>query len=182
MTLTAAFYSSVATAQVGPSGDYGGGGGGGGRRGGDDDGTDGALIAGLVVAGLAAGWFLLGATRRKKSDDDQNGGQEGSRISAIRLTPSTSRLAAGGTVRFDLQAKTDGDNRWQNITHLPQSSIMVEQGGGLVKLDGAKNIFCVPITAADSAAGQKVSVVGTLSGDGAKPMSASAEIVVASGG
>jgi len=138
---------------------------------GDDDDDDSGLsdgeIAAIAVGALAVGagvWYLMG--RKKKSD----GGEEQkvqstkpeSKISSLRLVPSTRRMGAGDRAVLDLQAK-GASGKWQSVTDLEGASIEVKgDSAGLMKLDGSKNAFALPISA--SGEGKSVTLVGSYQG------------------
>ena len=99
----------------------------------------------------------------------------GKKVAAVRLTPSTGEIEAGSACAFDLQAQGQEDGKWYSVTARPEASLAV-RGAGLVKQDGTKNAFCLPVTATKAANGQKIQVVGTYTPEGQPAMSATATL------
>jgi len=154
------------------------------RGGDDDDGLSGGEIAAIVIGGLAAGygiWMLAG----KDDDDDDEEEQQsvmapslksGATASELRLVAPKSALGAGERAVFDLQARSAVDGKWYSVTRSEAASIEVKDSQ-LVRQDGAKNSFSLPITAQ----GEKQAVVtGRLNRPGASPLVA--QTVVQLGG
>jgi hypothetical protein len=147
-----------------------------------DDGLDSkdlALIATGAALGIAGLWWLLAGSR---DDDDDEEAQEvkapapkdGAAVSELRLVPSRQRVGAGEQAVFDLQARTNGE--WRSVTNRGEASIAVAEGAGLVRLDGAKNAFALPITAVPGT--QEVVVEGRFDRPGAGPLTARTTITV----
>jgi len=138
----------------------------------------------VVVVGVLAATGAFGAAGRDDDDDDEGG--EAARVpqlpagekkaAALRLTPGSTVLASGSSRTFDLQARSMVDGKWYSVTARPEASVGVKSGGDLVvRQDGTKNVFCVPITA--SRTGQ-VEVVGTFVSEGSAPQTVTAQVQV----
>lgn len=163
-----------------------GGGGGNNAPSPDYDGDDGlsageiALIAGggavAVVGGLAAAGvfgagpaagvvnppFPIGAPH----DCDERYEQlpaGATNVSAIRLVPQASTLDAGWCRCYHLEVKSDG--KWYSVTHRPDAIIQEvdDVRTPLIKQDGTKNVFCLPISASQTANGQSTLLEGIFS-------------------
>lgn len=186
------------------AGKFGGGGPGGGYGpgpGGDDD-DDGlstgetvgiavggaALIAaaagafggGLFAAGGAAGMALLGTGDCKILDPLPAGAE----VAEIRLCPQQTVLNAGECRVFDLQAKSRADGKWYSVANSPNATIeLAEASDAVVKQEGAKNVFCVPVTAPQTANNRSVVILGSYRpGTGINSMLTEARIHVRVGG
>lgn len=165
----------------------------------DDDGLSTgetlAIAAGATVA-VGAGLYFAGVF----DDDDEGRGSAatfplgapipaGERLpelthsreplARLRLVPGISSLPAGYGVRFHLEAQSARTGKWFSVTGQPGAEIVVKNETPLMKVDGARGTFGLPITAARSADGQKVEVVGTYAPTGQKPLSAAAELQLA---
>lgn len=149
-----------------------------------------AAGAAIVVGGILVGTGALGggAANRDRDDDDDDAGEGGDAArtpqlpagektaAALRLTPGSTVLASGSSRTFDLQARSAVDGKWYSVTARPEASVRVKSGGDLVvRQDGTKNVFCVPITA--SRTGQ-VEVVGTFVPEGGAPQTVTAQVQV----
>lgn len=139
----------------------------GGGGGGDDDDDDGlstgekvAIGVGGAAAAAAIYYFVI-----KDDDDDDSASRpmpSGTRASALRLVPQTRTVEAGTTVAFDVQARSAKDGRWYNVTGSPDTSIRAS--GSLIRTDGTRNVFALPVTAPRSEDGKSVEVTGTFGG------------------
>jgi len=135
----------------------------------DDDGLSSGEIAAIAVGGLAVGaglWYLMG---RKKSDDggeEQKATSAGSaqKVTALRLVPRSKTVAAGERDVLDLQARgTNG--KWFSVTTDEAASIEVKgDSAGLMRLNGSKNAFALPISTSAAAHGKQVTLVGRYAG------------------
>jgi len=121
----------------------------------DDDGLSGGAIAAIVIGGLAAGyglWLLLaGADDDDEEEEEQQKVQNPSldksaSISGLRLVAAKQMMEAGERNTFSLQARSATDGKWHSVTAQEGASIEVKDGS-LVRQDGSKNAFCLPITA-----------------------------------
>lgn len=192
-TISVAYQSSFA--QGGGGRTYGGGGTGGGRGEEEDDG--GGLstleIAGIAVGGAAVIALLAGAFSKG------GGGAAGSyapgapveceemypplpadqtRISEIRLEPRDSTIEAGRCRCFYLNVRTE-DGKWYSVTQRAETNIQVRDPNiALTKMDGTKNIFCVPMSTPPSYDRQRVTLVGTFAPAGMSPYTAEATVTL----
>lgn len=192
-------------AQTGPGRGYGGGGTGGGGGGEEDNG--GGLstveIAGIVVGSAAFIALLAGAFKKKKHEEEPPppvppGGSgavpsgervasteeypplpaDQTQIAAIRVTPGTGRLRAGGSYVFHVNAK-GADGKWYSVTQRPETVIEVKDGdAGLTRIDGTKNIFCLPVTASPGQNGKTATLVGRFTPPGQEPITAEAQVTL----
>ena len=119
----------------------------------DDDGLSGGAIAGIVIGGLAAGyglWLLLAGADDDEEEEEQQKVSaptldKSAGVSGLRLVPSKKSMGAGERNIFDLQART-ADGKWHSVTAQDGASIEVKDAA-LVRQDGSKNAYCLPITA-----------------------------------
>jgi len=162
------------------------------RQDGDDDGLSSAEQAAIgvgaaaVVAAAGGAFGLFGGT----DDDDEDtemedealgapSGDGAKEISAIRLVPGKKGLKAGSNLVFDLQVRAKGKKKWLSVSNRPEAAINVAgENSALVRMDGTKNTFCLPLTTPRSRDGQMVTVVGTFAPAGGSPMSAEAKVRV----
>ncbi|HTE20511.1 MAG TPA: hypothetical protein VK689_19265 [Armatimonadota bacterium] len=166
--------------------------GGGQGRGNNNSNRTAAYAAGaaIVVGGILVGTGVIGGGAGRDDDDDDDSGEgEGGdaarapqlpagekKATSLRLTPGSTVLASGSSRTFDLQARSAVDGKWYSVTARPEASVRVKSGGDLVvRQDGTKNVFCVPITA--SRTGQ-VEVVGTFAPEGGAPQVVTAQVQV----
>lgn len=145
-------------------------------------GIDGGAIAGIAAgSGLAiaaaSGVFAGGADDCEERHS--NLPERLNQFSAIRLIPTETTLEAGQCRCFFLEVQATEDKKWYSVTHRANSTIeLQEQTPCVVKRDGSKNVFCVPIDASKSCDGKSVTVVGTYLPAGQPPMTATARILV----
>lgn len=158
--------------------------------GGSDIGTGAAIGIGVGVAGVAAG---IAAGSGAFGGGGAGGGAgmlangdaailqplpQGTQIRALRLIPRNTDLDAGSCRVFDLQGRSASDHKWYSVTNNGDSAIMLrDHTPCVIKQEGSKNVFCVPITAPQSCNGQTVVIEGTYQG-----MTADARITVHVGG
>jgi hypothetical protein len=159
-----------------------------------DEGLSSGEIAAIVVGGLGAGYFLFGMTRRRKkhhhNDEDTpqrvmapqgpaSGAAASSKLtSEVRLVPQKTDVAAGERCAFDLQVRGE-DGKWYSVTRQEMASIELQDAdAGLVRLDGAKNTFCVPVTASAGVDGKNVVVVGHYTPASGEPLTAETTVQV----
>ena len=154
MLMTGAFNASWGQ---GTSGSYGG----------NDEGLSAGETAAIAVGAAlfvgSAWWFLAGGRRRRRRHTDDQKAlapvKDGNK-SALRLVPSKELVEAGDREVFTLEA-LNADGKWVSVTDQDSATIELKDGEGvLVRQDGAKNSFCLPITTPASVDGQAVSVVG----------------------
>jgi hypothetical protein len=117
----------------------------------DDDGLSGGEIAAITIGGLGAAygiWLLAGAD----DDDDDDAETQATfvpgsagKASAVRLVAPKGGVAAGENAVLRLEARRG--NKWVNVTDERGSSFNVS-GSSVTRMDGAKNAFAVPMTAA----------------------------------
>ena len=148
-----------------------------------------AAGAAVIVGGVLFGTGIIGGGAAGRNDDDEDEADEAARVpqlpssdraSALRLTPGTTVLASGTSRTFDLQARSARDGKWYSVTARPEATVRVKTGGDLLmRQDGTKNVFCVPITA--SKTGQ-VEVVGTFAPEGGQPETVTAQVQVTGAG
>jgi hypothetical protein len=162
----AAYQASFA---AGPRPDYG-----------DDGGLGAGAIAGIAAgAGLAAlglfggGAAVVGGAFLAGSDHECRERypilpENQTEIADLRLVPANSRLDQGYCRCFHLEAKSAADRKWYSVTHRAESVLEVrDRTDALVKQEGSKNIFCVPMTAPQSANGQSIIIEGRFAPAGA---------------
>ena len=123
-----------------------------------------ALIAtGAGVGGGLIYIFLLGGRRKKRQDDDDNKAQalpQGKKVSQLKLVPSSRTIEAGDVDVFELKGLAE-DGKWYSVTGREGASIEVKgEDSALVRQDGAKNAFCLPITTSSEYNGKTVTLVG----------------------
>jgi hypothetical protein len=71
------------------------------------------------------------------------------------------------------------DGKWYSVTRQEMASIELQDAdAGLVRLDGAKNTFCVPVTASAGADGKNVVVVGHYTPANGEPLTAETTVQV----
>lgn len=136
--------------------------------------NDGLIIAAGVGGAIALAYAIGIAGRDRDRDDDKDkekkssgiqplpeGSQE---ITNVSLVPGDTAIEAGTSRAFDLRVQRKNDNAWYSVTDRPETAIEVKNGGeALVRQDGTKNVFLVPVTANSSMNGQNVVVVGKYS-------------------
>lgn len=140
----------------------------------EDDGLSGGEIAGITIGGLAAAygiWLLAGKDDDDEEEEEQQSAKalkSGASASAVRLVPQKNALAAGDQSAFDLQARSAVDGKWYSVTGSGAATVELKDGkSGLVRQDGAKNVFCLPISAKSA---KSAVVVGRLNRPGAGPL------------
>jgi hypothetical protein len=132
-----------------------------GQYGDDDDGLSTGEIAAISVGAVGGGYLLWLLAGDRDEDDDTTTEEEkkgafvpgSSQPTAVRFAPQKGTLSAGEQTAFNLQVRQGG--QWVNVGNDNRAS--VEVGGGMSRLDGAKNAFAVPMTAAAG----KATAVGT---------------------
>jgi hypothetical protein len=155
-----------------------------GPRGGDSDGgISGAAIAGIVVgagAGIAvASGAFAGGAGDECREPQPTLPERLNQFSEIRLTPRETTIESGDCRCFFLEVLATEDKKWYSVTHSSNSTLELQsQSECVVKRDGSKNVFCVPIDAAKSCDGKLVTVVGTYTHATQAPMTATATIRV----
>jgi len=182
-----------------------GGGGGGGEEDDNGGGLSTVEIVGIAVGGAAFLALLAGAFKKKKHEDENMpppggpGGGSGAvpsgatvvsteeypplpadqtQIAAIRLSPGTGQLRAGGSYVLHVDAK-GSDGKWYSVTQRPETVIEVKDGdAGLTRIDGAKNIFCLPITTSPGQNGKTATLVGRFTPPGQTPLTTEAEVTL----
>lgn len=162
----------------------------------DDSGLSSGEAAGIAVGATAAVGAALYFGGVFDKDDDENRSAKAFPLGApvsdaerlpeltdsreplakLRLVPGFSNLEAGYGVRFHLEAQSARTGRWFSVTGQPGAEVSVKNETPLVKLDGLRSAFGLPVTAEAAAHGQKVELVGTYAPSGQKPLSASAQI------
>ena len=155
----------------------------GGRYADDGDGGIGAgSIAGIAVGaglGIAAATGVLGGAPDDCRERRPALPERITRLSEIRLSPQETTLDAGECRCFFLEVRAADDNKWYSVTENTASTLELQsQTECLVKRDGQKNVFCVPIDASGSCDGKTVVVVGTYTPPGQAPMRASARVEI----
>jgi hypothetical protein len=159
---------------------------GGGGGGGDDDGLSGGEIAGITIGGLAAGYGIWLLAAKDKDDDDEEEQQKvmapslksGAAASAVRLVPQKTAVGAGDRTAFDLQARSSVDGKWYSVTGSDAATVALKDSkSGLVRQDGAKNVFCLPISAQSA---KSAVVTGRLNRPGAAPLVAQTTVQLGS--
>lgn len=155
-----------------------------GPRGGDGDGgISGAAIAGIVVGAgvgiaVATGAFAGGAADECR-EPQPTLPERLNQFSEIRLTPRETTIESGECRCFFLEVLATEDKKWYSVTHRSNSTIELQsQSECVVKRDGSKNVFCVPVDADKSCDGKLVTVVGTYTHPTQAPMTATATIRV----
>lgn len=171
---------------------YGGGGGGGGGEEDNGGGLSTLEIAGIAVGGAALIALLAGAFHH-------GGAGAGSitpgapveceemypplpadqtRISEVRLEPRDSSIEAGRCRCFYLNVRTE-DGKWYSVTQRAETTIQTRETNiALTKMDGTKNIFCVPMSTPPSYDRQHVTVVGTFAPAGMSPYTAESTVTL----
>jgi hypothetical protein len=155
--------------------------------------TDKTLIAvGATLGATAFWWAVLGRRKKRHHDEDQQGtpppragessptGASGlpKLTSEVRLVPQKTDVAAGERCAFDLQVRGE-DGKWYSVTRQEMASIELQDAdAGLVRLDGAKNTFCVPVTASAGVDGKNVVVVGHYTPASGEPLTAETTVQV----
>jgi len=153
----------------------------------DDDGLSTGEAVAIGVGGAAALyglWLLLGAD---DDDDDEAGETEdeatlaragsAGAVSGLRLVSDKRQVGAGERVALRLEAR-NAAGQWQDVTGSSNAAINVA-GSSLQRMDGAKNAFCLPITAAASGS---VVVTGSFARQGGAPMTTQTTIQLAGAG
>jgi len=154
---------------------------------GDDDGD--AKETALIAVGAAVGAGLLWLLLFGGDDDDGGVADEdaayasrkipgGKTLSDVRLVPQKKVVAAGEQCAFDLQVRA-ANGKWQSVTGEAGASIEVSSDSGLVRQDGAKNVFLMPLTAAQTG---EATVVGRFTRPGAEPVSVTTTVQVGASG
>lgn len=136
MLLTGAFQASWGQ---GGNGDYD-----------DDGGLSSGEIAAIAIGGVAAAygiWLLAGADDDDDSGDAATEEQKGAALpggdaTAARLV-TVDKLGAGEQAVVDLQVRHDGE--WVSVSSSPSASIELP---GASRVDGARNLFSLPLGAA----------------------------------
>jgi len=152
----------------------------------DDDGLSGGEIAAISVGGLAVAYGAYTFLGRKDDEEEEiedkavaaRLASPSTKVSDVRLVPQKKEVGTGERLTLDLQVRTAGDGAWHSVTRQNGASIDVRGGSPLVRLDGAKNAFGVPITAA-RAGSKNVVVVGSFARPGAAPLVAQTTVRVA---
>ena len=156
---------------------------------GGDNGLSSGEVAAIVVGGLAVGgglfWLLAGRRRKKHHDEDQQKAvtlPEGRKVSELKLVPSSRSVDAGDVDVFELKGLAE-DGKWYSVTSRDGASIEVKnEGSALVRQDGAKNAFCLPITTSSEYNGKTVTLVGhfdTLSAETSVTLNVGGELATA---
>jgi hypothetical protein len=140
-------------------------------------------IAGIAVgAGLGiavASGALVGGADEECNERRPALPERISQLSAIRLTPRETVLDAGECRCFFLEVRATEDARWYSVTQNAASTLELQSKSEcVVKRDGQKNVFCVPIDAPNSCDGTIATVEGTYTPRGQAPMTASAQIQI----
>jgi len=192
-----AAYQACFAQTVGVSVTYGGGGGGGGGAGGggeeDNGGLSGGEIAGIVVGAGLLGAFALGAFGHHGAAAATEGAipiggtaeckeqypslpADMNRVTEIKLSPSDTSIERGYCRCFYLNVKAE-DGKWYSVTQRAESHIdLKEPDICLSKMDGTKNIFCVPASTPQTCDGKTVDLVGTFAPAGQSPYTATARV------
>ncbi len=92
-------------------------------------------------------------------------------LKTIRIAGLDSAVESGRSRALDLQVYSSDSKKWHSVLHSEHSSLKVADANpNLVKQDGTKNIFCVPLTAAVADGGTHATVVGRYTPPDGKPM------------
>jgi hypothetical protein len=98
------------------------------------------------------------------------------RVTEIRLSPSDTRVERGYCRCFYLNVKAE-DGKWYSVTQRAESHIELKDPDiCLSKMDGTKNIFCVPASTPETCDGKTVELVGTFAPAGQSPYTATARV------
>ena len=206
--LSTAFQASFASGRASAHGYFPPGGSG--ADGDDNFGTEDVVlivVGGAAVAGLVTG--IIGGQRSEGESDaaavPTGGGSatvaldtgfvseskgalpalpaDHTEVSQVRLTPRQSRLFCGTTQSFQLEGKSARVGVWYSVTQRPEATVaLAKPDAALVKQEGAKNLFSVPLTALDACKGQRVKVVGTFAPRGHRRLQAATSVVIAAPG
>lgn len=144
------------------------------------------LVGGFVAAGT--GYVIF---RGLVSDDDEDEPRPARRIATptgdaaaapqlpadagqlktIRITGLDAAVEPGRSRVLDLQVYSKDSKQWHSVLHNEHSSLEVAKvSPNLVKQDGTKNVFCVPLTAEVPGSGTHVTVVGRYAPPDGKPL------------
>jgi hypothetical protein len=103
-------------------------------------------------------------------------------ITELCLAPENTKVDSGMCRVYDLRAKCREDKKWYSVTDRNDVTIEVRDivpNTPVVKLEGSKNTFCVPLGTPQSANGRSVVIRGTWNPGGTtKPMFAEARLQV----
>lgn len=139
------------------------------------------LAAGVLRGGdlLPGQAFPIGAPHECEKRYDELP-QDHTDLSEIRLIPRSSNLDAGFCRCFYLEVKSRKDGKWYSVNKRPESNIyeIDDARTPLTRMDGTKNVFCLPITASQSFNGQSTLLEGTFTLAGKAPMTAQARVVM----
>ncbi len=153
--------------------DYGGG------SSGDSTGTIVGIVAGGGLLAAASSGAFAGAAAVILAERFDPLPPSRSSITAIRLVPGNATLQAGRSRSFFLEGRSRDDGKWYSLTVRPETSIDVRDGEGcLLKQDGSRNTFLVPLTAPRSCDGKTFLLAGTFAPVGEEPKSATARVRV----
>lgn len=158
------------------------------RRDPDQDLSTGEVVA-IGVGAAALGYFIgailreedrdAAATDQAKPGPDHESPGLHAESAVARLRFSRRELKAGTSCLVDLQVHSKQDGKWHSVTTRPEAHIRLETPGSpVVRQDGTKNVFCVPLSASRHAGGGEVVLIGTFALPGSKPLSARANISV----
>jgi hypothetical protein len=160
----------------------------------DDDGLGGGAVAAIAAGGAlglaaalglfggaaaaATGYFAIGAPhdcqeRYPTLPEDHRS------ITAIRLVPESSTIEQGFCRCFHLEVRSGVDRKWYSVTQRAESRLdLRDPSHCVIKMDGQKNVFCVPLSAPQTCNGQSFVVNGTFAPTWMPPATAEARIVV----
>jgi len=98
---------------------------------------------------------------------------------AARLVPGRADLRAGGMRLLDLQVRSKSDGKWYSVTARDETTLeLARPDAVVVRQDGRKNAFCVPLTAPRSADGRSVTVKARFAPKGRAGLSAECRLRV----
>ena len=156
------------------------------RRYPQDDGSGGAVVA--IVGGgavaLRAGLHAAGVSDRPGAANLPSEGLAPlpageTRITALRLTPRAAILHAGECRAFFAEGRSAADGEWYSLTARPETTFELKTPDPcVVRQDGSRNIFCVPLTAGRECDGRKVTVAAVFTPADGSPVTAEATLTV----
>jgi len=141
----------------------------------------GALAAAGVIGGGAAiaGVGLASALTPSGDANIATALPDGADADRLRIVPANTRLGAGETRVFDLQARNVADHKWYSVINRPNASIDLRNPNHCVmKVDGSKNSFAVPANVPQSCNGQTIPLLGTYTRNNGSTLTADANIRV----
>lgn len=144
----------------------------------------GLAAAGVIGGGAAAGGGVIAAGTAgllTSSGDAEIASElpEGQDADKLRVVPGRTKLGAGESRTFDLQARSVSDKKWYSVINRSGASLDLRNATPCVsKQDGSKNVFMVPANVSPSCNGQVIPLLGTYSRSNGSTLSADGRITV----